>query len=272
MDHGLSDLAVGSTRRAEFLAVLARLERWLTAEQIPHALFGSVAATAVIDHGLSLDFDRPGAHNPAERMPDIDLLIPRARLGAVKDYARAVRCSAFPVRIDTFWSECWIDFRPDSEYSCLTHRQVCIPVRTELFAGCTVSVLGRDVTILDPRVLLHMYGAAGVVRQKDVPMIAGLVEVIASGAVASRFTDQDCQVFGNFMLARKRRYPLFFSLKRAWVLLLDSLPPAVSQTLLHGVQLPANQVFRLVNRCQRQAGTELSSYGAVRKSLAQSPR
>src|SRR6266851_3617163 len=54
-----------------FLASLARLERWLTREQIPYAVFGSVAASAWIDRGVSLDFDRPGARDPAERIPDI---------------------------------------------------------------------------------------------------------------------------------------------------------------------------------------------------------
>ncbi|MGH3200338.1 MAG: hypothetical protein ACRDNT_31470, partial [Streptosporangiaceae bacterium] len=42
-----------------------------------------------------------------------------------------------PVSIDTFWSECWIDFRPGSEFSCLTHRRIRIPVRTELLTPST---------------------------------------------------------------------------------------------------------------------------------------
>jgi len=77
-----------------FLACLSGLEQWLGAAQIPYAVFGSVAAAAWIDQGTSLDFDRPGAREPAERIPDIDLLVPRASLDRVKGYARAARRGA----------------------------------------------------------------------------------------------------------------------------------------------------------------------------------
>ena len=110
-------------RRQSFLACLAQLEQWLASQHIPYAVFGSVAATAWTDHGASLDFDRPGAHHPAERIPDVDLLVPRASLDMVKHYTCMARCGEFPVSIDTFWSECWIDFRPESQLSYLTHRR-----------------------------------------------------------------------------------------------------------------------------------------------------
>ncbi len=93
-----------------------------------------MAASAWIDYGASLNFNRPGARDPAERVPDIDLLVPRASLTAVKPYASVSRRAEFPVSIDTFWSECWIDFRPGAERSYLTHRRVRLPVRTELFS------------------------------------------------------------------------------------------------------------------------------------------
>jgi len=54
-------------------------------------------------------FNRPGARHPVDSIPDIDLLVPLASLDRVKRYARAARHSDFPVSIDTFWSECWID-------------------------------------------------------------------------------------------------------------------------------------------------------------------
>jgi hypothetical protein len=55
-------------RRLSFLACLGRLEQWLGAQQIPYAVFGSVAAAAWTGQGASLDFDRPGARDPAERI------------------------------------------------------------------------------------------------------------------------------------------------------------------------------------------------------------
>ena len=251
-------------RHLSFLTCLAQLEHWLASEEIPHAVFGSVAATAWIDRGVSLDFDRPGARDPAERIPDIDLLVPRASLDRVKRYARAARCGEFPVSIDTFWSECWIDFRPGSQFSYLTHRKVRLPVPTGLFTPSAVPLLGQEIAALDPRTLLHMYGAVGVARRKDVPRIAALDAALASGALASRFTSQDCQAFVGFMAARRRRYPVFFAAKHAWVALLDALPPSASQALTHHVQLRANETFRMLNRrqghrsrrCQEQPGTQ----------------
>jgi hypothetical protein len=238
-------------RRTAFLASLQRLEQWLAAEQVPYAVFGSVAATAWIDQGASLDFDRLGARHRAERIPDIDLLVPRASLHQVKGYARAARRGDAPVSIDTFWSECWIDFRPDSPLSYLTHRQVRITVPTELFAPSTASLLGQQVAVLDPRTLLRMYDIVGVTRRKDAPRIAALTGALTSGTLTSRFTGQDCQVFDAFLLARRRRYPLFFAAKRGWVRLTDALPPRASQFLTHHVQLRADGLYRML--ASRQA-------------------
>ena len=242
------------TGQALFLAALARLEQWLAREQIPYAVFGSVAACAWTDQGVSLDFDRPGARDPVERLPDIDVLVPRASIGAVRSYASAVRRSALPVSIDTFWAECWIDFRPGAERSYLTHRAVRLAVPTELFTPRATSFLGQDVTVLDPRTLLHIYETVGVVRRKDEPRITGLADALASRTIASRFSDHDFQAFASFMLARHHRYPLFFIAKHAWAMLLDALPPGISQALNHHVQLRVNRVFRLMNRRRNRGG------------------
>jgi hypothetical protein len=236
-----------SARRVSFLASLARLERWLDAEQIPYAVFGSVAAAAWTDQGASLDFDRLGARDPAEKMPDIDLLVPRASLDRVTRYARAARHGDFPVSIDTFWSECWIDFRPGSQLSYLTHREIRMPVWTGLFAPARARLLGQQVAVLDPRTLLHLYGTVGVARRRDTARIAALTEALATGTLTSRFTDQDFEAFGSFTVARHHRYPLFFAAKRAWVTLTDALPPRASQALTHHVQLRANDVFRMLS-------------------------
>lgn len=251
-------------RRQSFLACLAQLEQWLASQQIPYAVFGSVAAAAWTDRGASLDFDRPGAHHPSERIPDIDLIVPRASLNRVKGYARAARRGEFPVRIDTFWSECWIDFRPGSQFSYLTHREVRILVPTRLFAPSAAPLLGQEIAALDPCALLYLYGAVGVARRKDVPRIAALADALASGALASRFTNRDCQPFARFVTARRRRYPVFFAAKHAWAALLDALPPGTSQALNRHVQLRANEIFRMLSRgqgcrsrrCQEQAGTQ----------------
>jgi hypothetical protein len=98
-----------------------------------------------------------------------------------------------------------------------------------------------------------------------VPRIAGLARIVGSGLAATRFTEEDYQAFSGFMLARQRRYPLFFAAKHAWVILLDALPPVVSQVLTHHVQLRVNQGFRLLNRATAAA------QGGDTSSLARSP-
>jgi len=240
-----------SERRLSFLACVARLQQWLDSEQISYAVFGSVATSAWTDQGASLDFDRPGAMDPVERIPDIDVLVPRAALDRVRSFARTARNGDFPVSIDTFWSECWIDFRPGSQFSYLTHGVVRIPVRTEVLAPSQAWLLGQQVAVVDPRTLLHMYGVAGVARRKDRPRIAALAGALASGSLASRVTDRDCMAFGSFRRARRRRYPLFFAAKGSWVRLIDLLPPRAAQALTHHVQLRANSAFRILNRRRR---------------------
>ena len=139
-----------------------------------------------------------------------------------------------------------------------------ILVPTGLFAPSAAPLLGHEIAALDPCTLLHMYSAVGVARRKDVPRIAALADALASGDLASRFTAQDCQAFTCFATARRRRYPLFFTAKYAWVVLLDALPPSASQALNRHVQLRANETFRMLSRRreyrsrrrQEQAGTQ----------------
>ena len=92
-----------------------------------------------------------------------------------------------------------------------------------------------------------------------------LADALASGALASRFTNQDCQSFARFVTARRRRYPVFFAAKHAWVVLLDALPPGASQALNRHVQLRANEIFRVLSR-RRNTG-----HGGARNRLARSP-
>ena len=237
----------------QFLEKLAGLEQRLREEEIPYALFGSLAASAYIDEGRSLDFHRQHAHDPTERVPDIDLLVPRDSLDRIRPYIEEVRNSDFPVKIDTFWAESWVDLRPDAEHSYLTHGDIRIPARSELFTPCQARLLGQEFTTLDPRTLLGLYSTVGVFRKQDVPRVTGLANGIASGATPSRFTEQDCKVFDDFMNARKRGHPVFMASKRAWVGLLDKLPPPASRALKHHVQLRADDAFKARNR-RRQAG------------------
>ena len=46
---------------------------------------------------------------------------------------------------------------------------VQLAVLTGLFTPRTASLLGQDVTVLDPRTRLHMYRTVDVTKRKDTP-------------------------------------------------------------------------------------------------------
>jgi hypothetical protein len=101
---------------------------------------------------------------------------------------------------------------------------------------------------------------------------AGLADALASRTITSPFTDQDFHAFASFTLARHRRYPVFFAAKHAWVMLLDTLPPRISQALTHHLRLRANTVFRLINRRLDRRWTLRPGQDGATNSLARSPR
>src|SRR5215469_7434861 len=44
-------------------------------------------------------------------------------------------------------------------------------------------------------------------QAQGLPRTTALTDALASGALASRFADRDCEAFTSFMTARRRRYP-----------------------------------------------------------------
>jgi hypothetical protein len=236
-----------NTNRQYFLAELDRIQAWLRSEQVPFAVVGSLAVSAYVDGGAGLDFNRPGAYDRTQRMPDIDLLVPRDKAAKVQDYANALGSQAFPITIETI--NAYIDYRPGSERSYLTHRELQFPVPTELFEPRQAKLLGHDLTTLDPRTLLHTFGTVGgVIRKKDVPKIVGLADAIGSGRAQSRFSERDCKVFSDYMVARKRQYPVFIAAKQTWEGVLEAMPKKASQAIKHHILPTAHQAMAKLNR------------------------
>jgi hypothetical protein len=65
------------------------------------------------------------------------------------------------VAIDASGAACFIDLRPGSEQSYLTHRRLRFPVPSDLFAPQPARLAGVEITTIDPRVLLHTVGTIG---------------------------------------------------------------------------------------------------------------
>ena len=257
-----------------FLDALTRMDGWMDSEGIDYRVIGSLAVSAYVDEGRSLDFDRDGAADRTQRIPDVDLLVPRDRLNLVKEYAASARNAELPIKLDTVAAEVYIDFRPGNEKSYLTHRQLMFPVPTTLFQPSGARLLGREIETIDPRTLLHTFGTiGGVVRPKDVPKMIKLAEAIGGGRAVSRHSEQDCEVFDRFMVARKRQSPMFIAAKTSWEGVLDVLPPKAAGTLKHRLSPAAQRVMGQMNRAgsrdDRDRGSESVAEGI--RSRASSP-
>jgi hypothetical protein len=218
-----------------FLTTLDELQCWLREHRIAYAIIGSLAVAAYVDQGAGLDFNRPHSADTTQRMPDIDLIVPRDALAAVAEFTRAASTrTAFPVNVDTFAAQTDIDLRPHAATSYLTCRRLLLPVPTRLFVPRRVPLLGQQLTTIDPRVLLHTFGTiGGVIRKKDIPKIEALAAVITSGAAPSQFSERDCEVFSRYMQARKRQYPVYIAARRTWNEVLERLPPQARQVAKH---------------------------------------
>lgn len=80
---------------------------------------------------------------------------------------------------------------------------------------------------------------------------------IGSGRAVSRHTEQDCEVFNRFMLARKRQAPMFIAAKTSWEGVLDVVPPKVAGTLKQGLSPTAQRVMGQMNRAGNRDGRGL---------------
>ena len=243
--RGASDRAQMQER---FLRELAAAELWLRAAGIPHAVVGSLACWAHAGYRVAPVFGRPEAFGAVQRCPDIDVLVPRAALDAVREYARAASSGPFPVAIDSSGAACFIDLRPDSEQSYLTHRRLRYPVPSHLFAPQRAWLAGTEITTIDPRVLLHTFGTiGGIIRRKDVPKITALAGALESGAAVSRFSEDDCAVVARYAQERDSRYPQYRAFVQMVDEMLEALPPAASSGVKYWLMPTAKRTLARLN-------------------------
>lgn len=244
--------------RREFLTGLDRLQDWLHASRIPFVIVGSLAVAAYTGDSQRLDFSREHAHDPTQRVPDIDLLVPRTALPLVHPYALAARTRArVPVHVDTFMAETYLDLRPGEQWSYLTHRALRMPASTALFAPRRAMLLGHELVTIDPRVLLHTVATVHpVIRKKDAPKIAELAEAIRSGRAVTDFSDRDCRVFARFMEMSWERYPMFMAATGVWKRTLDALPPGAAQALRSSLLPGIQRTVAALNRNAEPGGSE----------------
>ena len=213
-------------------------------------VIGSLACAAWTGQDSLARFTRPGGLSRTRRHPDIDVLVPRTAIAAVIRHARAAR-AGFPVAVDVSGAACFIDLRPDSDVSYLTHRQLRYPIPSRLFTPCAASVAGTGITALDPRVLLHTFGAiGGIVRRKDTVKVAALARALETGAAVSLFTEQDCAVFAAFTAERDRRYPHYRGFVRLVDDLLEAAPSGAASSIRSFAMPAAKATVAAMNRAR----------------------
>jgi hypothetical protein len=247
--------ACSGTAPAVFTAALARLQQWLEAERIPFVIVGSLACAGWTGQDSLARFSRPAAFGRAQRYPDIDVLVPRTAVASVMQYSRAARSGPFPVAVDVSGAACFIDLRPDCEVSYLTHRQLRFPVPSGLFAPRPARVAGTPITTIDPRVLLHTFGAiGGIIRHKDMVKVTALTGALETGMAVSLFSGQDCAVFTEFTGERDRRYPRYRVFVRLVDDVLEAAPPGFASGIRYFVMPAAKTTVAAMNRTCGRAG------------------
>lgn len=249
--HPASD----GTAPPAFTAVLAGLQQWLRTEGFPFVIVGSLACAAWTGQDSLARFSRPGGFGRTQRYPDVDVLVPRTAVAAVARYSRTARSGPLPVAVDVSGAACFIDLRPGSEMSYLTHRQLQFPVPTKLFTPRPARVAGTEIMAVDPRVLLYTFGTiGGIIRRKDAVKITALSGALETGTAVSRFTKRDCAVFAEFVAERDRRYPHY----RAFVHLVDEVlataPPSAASSIRYFVMPAAKATVAKMNRTRASAG------------------
>lgn len=193
-------------RMKAFHDTLANIQDEFNAKGIDYRIIGSLASHALLDSGQNdippLNYDRKGAATPDQRVPDIDLIVPRTDLVG----AREIRANALkgiqPVKLGLANPTTEIDFRPDEDQSYLTHKDISLPVESELFRAEEATLEGTPIKTVPIDTLVHTFGTfGGRVRQKDIPVIKALIR--QNDAPSDPRTD----VFHEFQSQRRKTSP-----------------------------------------------------------------
>lgn len=196
--------------QALFLEKLECVQTWLADKNIEHRIIGSLATECFVESPGGLDFDRPG-DAPHQRIPDVDLLVPRADVPAIAE-AKTFFLNDVGIKVGFSVSEHIFDLRPDEGESFLTFSdgrsqpidRPPLPVETSLFEPHRASLLGVPITTLDPSTLFHTYVTIGNrLRVRDTPRLIALGRHIMSSG-ESRFGEKHFGAFHQFIAERKQ--------------------------------------------------------------------
>lgn len=193
-------------RKDAFLDTLAEVQDEFDQKGIDYRIIGSLASHAYLDANHNdippLNFNRKGAATPDQQVPDIDLIVPRADLAGAREVRTKALTKVQPVKLGLANPTTEIDFRPDEDTSFLTHKDVILPVDSDLFSAEEAKLEQVPIQTVPINTLVHTFGTfGGRVRQKDVPIIKALIREGDSPV------DPRTKVFHDFQLQRRKRSP-----------------------------------------------------------------
>lgn len=228
------------SQRQVFGENLLKLQETLSGRGIDYRIIGSIGAQALLGDsvGREVQFDRPGAIKEFQKMPDIDLIVPRDKLEEVRQIREDMLEQGGP-KVGLANATAEIDFRPGEENSFLTHKGVAIPIRNELLKPEFGELDGIPVRTLSPDTLLQTYGTfGGIVRRKDMANIRALVRAREGGKA------EELEPFREFRKKRRELSPREVYVGRA-VEAVDSYAPGIVKNALGLVAIRTANILKL---------------------------
>ncbi len=194
--------------------------------ELDYRIVGSLATAAYIDPDAeNLDFNRYGAVTDSQRVPDIDILVPRDQLQAARACRELIGKEGISIKLGLAAASSTIDYRPDQDESFLTHRSITTPVASKLFAPVTKELVGANVVTVDPNTLLHTYVTfGGTLRPKDIAPSSQLASLIREDVTVSEYKEAEYASFHDFIKQRSARYPIEMKMRNIAERTLASMP------------------------------------------------
>lgn len=155
MAHTLESI----TPQQNFTEKLAEVQEWLTDRSIEYRIIGSAATAAYLDPDAAwaLNLNRSNVSSPADRIPDIDLIVPRDKLPIVRKYREAQLEATLPVNIGLSFPSRFIDLRPGQETSFLTSSKRRFPIETNTLQPEDKKLLNQDILVPNATTLYYTY-------------------------------------------------------------------------------------------------------------------